>query len=119
MKPFEVVAISFVCGVFVLGVVLLTLQNWVLGLILGGIAMVVVLLVLALLLLSYKPNPDVPVYLDRQLYESKEPGAQGAALRPLEKYDEQFPREDEQREGKADKPAAEGDAEQNPDEKSA
>lgn len=102
MKPFEVVAISFVCGVFVLGVVLLTLQNWLLGLVLGGIAMVLVLLILALLLLGYKPNPDVPVYLDRQLYESKEPGAQDAALRPMESYDEQLPREEEEREDKRD-----------------
>lgn len=98
MKPFEVVAISFVCGVFVLGVVLLTLQNWVLGLILGGIAMVVVLLVLALLLLSYKPNPDVPVYLDRHLYESAEPGAKDAALRPdPSAHGQQLPREEDAR----------------------
>lgn len=95
MKPFEVVAISFACGVFVLGVVLLTLQNWLLGLILGGIVMVLVLLILALLLLGYKPNPDVPVYLDRKLYESKEPGAQEASLRPVESYEEEFPREED------------------------
>lgn len=129
MKPFEVVALSFVCGVFVLGVVLLTLQNWLLGFIFGGIAMVIVLLVLALLLLSYKPNPDVPVYLDRQLYESKEPGAQGASLRPLEKYDEELPREEEEREGKtkdepnlaapAPAPAPDVKDEEHPGEKSA
>lgn len=97
MKPFEVVAISLVCGVFVLGVVLLTVQNWVLGLILGGVAMVLVLLVLALLLLGYKPNPDVPVYLDRHLYDSKEPGAQEASLRPVESYGEELPREEDER----------------------
>ncbi len=100
MKPFQVITIAFVCGVFVLGVVLLTLQNWVLGLVLGGIVMVVVLLIMALLLLSYKPNPDVPVYLDRQLYESKEPGAQEASLRPVEDYDGEFPREEHDDEAK-------------------
>ncbi|MGO1543775.1 MAG: hypothetical protein ACTHXA_05470 [Gulosibacter sp.] len=96
MKPFEVVAIALACGIFVFGVVMLTVQDWLLGLIFAGISIVVVLLVLALLLLSYKPNPDVPVYLDRQLYDSKEPGAQDAALRVVESYDEQLPREEDE-----------------------
>lgn len=65
MKPFEVVGISVLCGLFVGFITVYTVKNWTLALILGGIAIVVVLLILALLLLGYKPNPDVPVYLDR------------------------------------------------------
>ncbi|SJM66890.1 hypothetical protein [Gulosibacter sp. 10] len=108
MKPFEVVAISAGCGIFVLLVVLLTLQDWIIGLVFGGIAMVVVLLVLALVLLGYKPNPDVPVYLDRDLYESDEPGAKEASLRPVESYEEEFPREeDETEEGESGQDDAE------------
>lgn len=84
MKPFEVLAMSAGAGAFVLVIVLLTLKDLILGLILAGIAMVVMLLLLGLLLLSYKPNPDVPVYLDRDLHESDEPGARGAALRPYD-----------------------------------
>ena len=112
MKPFEVVAISAGCGIFVLLVVLLTLQDWIIGLVFGGIAMVVVLLVLALVLLGYKPNPDVPVYLDRDLYESDEPGAKEASLRPVESYEEEFPREeDETEEGDAERVEPEEGAE--------
>lgn len=81
MKPFQVIAISAVCGLFVFGIILLALRNPVLALIGAGVTMVLVLMVLALLLLGYKPNPDVPVYLDRDLYESDEPGAKDAAFR--------------------------------------
>lgn len=82
MKPFEVIGISVACGLFVFFIVVYTLKNWTLAFVLGGVAIVAVLLILALLLLGYKPNPDVPVYLDRDLYESDEPGAKDAALRP-------------------------------------
>ena len=81
MKPFQVIAVSGGLGLFVMVIIIYTLRNWTLGLIWGGIVMVVVLMVLALLLLGYKPNPDVPVYLDRDLAESDEPGARGGALR--------------------------------------
>lgn len=84
MKPFEVVVIAAACGIFALLIVLLTVQDFVLGLIFAGVAMVVVLVVMALLLLNYKPNADAPVYLDRQLAESDDPGAKGAALRPYD-----------------------------------
>ena len=65
MKPFEVVGVSALFGLFVFFITVYTLKDWTLGFVLGGIAIVIVLLVLALLLLSYKPNPDAPVYLDR------------------------------------------------------
>lgn len=98
MKPFEVVGVSAVFGLFVFFIVVYTIKNWTLALILGGVAMVIVLLVLALLLLSYKPNPDVPVYLDRHLYESAEPGAKDAALRPdPSAHGQQLPREEDPR----------------------
>lgn len=84
MKPFEVLGIAGGAALFVLIIVLFTLKDVVLGLILAGITMVVMLLVLGLLLLSYRPNPDVPVYLDRNLHDSDEPGARGAALRPYD-----------------------------------
>ena len=84
MKPIEVLGIAGGAALFVLIIVLFTLKDVVLGLILAGITMVVMLLVLGLLLLSYRPNPDVPVYLDRNLHESDEPGARGAALRPYD-----------------------------------
>lgn len=81
MKPFEVLTISAVCGVFVAVLIMLTLKNPVAALVLGAGTVVFVLIVLALLLLGYKPNPDVPVYLDRELYESDEPAARNGALR--------------------------------------
>ncbi|MFD2675048.1 hypothetical protein [Gulosibacter bifidus] len=84
MKPFEVLGVAGGSGAFVFLIVLLTLKDFKLGLILAGITIVVVLLILGLLLLSYKPNPDVPVYLDRDLHDSDEPGARGAALRPYD-----------------------------------
>lgn len=84
MKPFEVVIIAAAAGIFVLLIVLLTLKDIVLGLIFAGVAMVVVFLIMSLLLLNYKPNADAPVYLDRQLAESDDPGAKGAALRPYD-----------------------------------
>lgn len=84
MKPFEVLGVAGASGAFVFLIVLLTLKDFKLGLILAGITIVVVLLILGLLLLSYKPNPDVPVYLDRDLHDSDEPGARGAALRPYD-----------------------------------
>lgn len=84
MKPFEVLAISGGAALFVLIIVLFTIKDVVLGLVLGGVTMVVMLLVMGLLLLSYRPNPDVPVYLDRDLHESNDPGARGAALRPYD-----------------------------------
>jgi hypothetical protein len=84
MKPFEVVIIAAAAGIFVLLIVLLTVKDIVLGLIFAGVAMVIVLVVMALLLLNYKPNAEAPVYLDRQLAESDDPGAKGAALRPFD-----------------------------------
>ncbi|MFD2757575.1 hypothetical protein [Gulosibacter faecalis] len=84
MKPFEVVVIAAASGLFTLLVVLLTVKDFGLGLIFAGIAMVAVFVVMGLLLLNYKPNPDVPVYLDRHLYDSDEPGAKGAAWRPYD-----------------------------------
>jgi hypothetical protein len=61
MKPFEVVVIAAASGLFTLLVVLLTVKDFGLGLIFAGIAMVAVFVVMGLLLLNYKPNPDVPV----------------------------------------------------------
>lgn len=84
MKPFEVLGIAAAAGVFVLLIVELATKDMVLSLIFAGIAFILTLMVMALLLLSYKPNPDVPVYLDRNLAESNDPGAKGAALRPFE-----------------------------------
>ena len=100
MKPFQVLAISGACAVFVLGIILLSTRNWLLALIAAGITMVLVLVVLALLLLGYKPNPDVPVYLDRDLYESDEPGAKDAALRvDPSAHGQRLPRETDKPEG--------------------
>ncbi|WP_311479005.1 hypothetical protein [uncultured Gulosibacter sp.] len=81
MKPFEVLAISIGMGLFAALLVIFTLKNVVAALVLGGGVVVLALVVIGLLLLGYKPNPDVPVYLDRDLYESGEPGAQQAALK--------------------------------------
>ncbi len=81
MKPFEVLAISIGMGLFVALLVIFTLKNVVAALVLGAGVAVLALVVIALLLLGYKPNPDVPVYLDRDLYDSGEPGAQQAALK--------------------------------------
>ena len=64
MKPFEVLGIAAGCGLTVALVVILALQNFVFALIFGGAAFVVVV-VLAMLLLGYKPNDDAPTYLDR------------------------------------------------------
>ena len=78
MKPFEVVGIALACGAFVLLIVLLTIKDIVFALVFGGVAMVVVLIVLALLLLGYSPNPEVPTYLDREIPGYTNPGAHGA-----------------------------------------
>lgn len=78
MKPFEVVGIALACGAFVLLIVLLTIKDIVFALVFGGVAMVVVLIVLALLLLGYSPNPEVPAYLDREIPGYTNPGAHGA-----------------------------------------
>jgi len=81
MKPFELLAISAGCGLMIFLIVMLTLQNLMIALIGFGVAFIVTIVVLAMLVLSFRPNPEAPVYLDRQLAESKEPGAAEAALR--------------------------------------
>ncbi len=72
MKPFELLGISAVMAGFVLLILLLTTQDFVLGLIFAGVAFIVAILVLAMLVLSYSPNPDTEIYLDR--FENAETG---------------------------------------------
>lgn len=73
MKPFELLGIAAVCGLVVFGVLVLTTRNVVNGLIAGGSVFIIALVVLAMLVLSYKPNDSVDHYLDRfDVGESKE-----------------------------------------------
>ncbi|MGO2750699.1 MAG: hypothetical protein ACTIA6_11660 [Pseudoclavibacter sp.] len=72
LKPFELLGISAVMAGFVLLILLLTTQDFVLGLIFAGVAFIVAILVLAMLVLSYSPNPDTEIYLDR--FENAEQG---------------------------------------------
>ena len=72
LKPFELLGISAVMAGFVLLILLLTTQDFVLGLIFAGVAFIVAILVLAMLVLSYSPNPDTEIYLDR--FETAETG---------------------------------------------
>lgn len=72
LKPFELLGISAVMAGFVLLILLLTTQDFVLGLIFAGVAFIVAILVLAMLVLSYSPNPDTEIYLDR--FENAETG---------------------------------------------
>lgn len=72
MKPFELLGISAVMAGFVLLILLLTTQDFLLGIIFAGVAFIVSILVLAMLVLSYSPNPENEVYLDR--FENAEQG---------------------------------------------
>lgn len=65
MKPFELLGISAVFGLFVAGVIFYTTRNGVVALIAAGGTFVVAVVVLAMLVLSYKPNEPVVHYLDR------------------------------------------------------
>ncbi|GGA69083.1 hypothetical protein GCM10011490_19540 [Pseudoclavibacter endophyticus] len=65
LKPFQLVGLSAVFGVFVLLIVLLTTRNLLNGLIAAGVVFILSLVVLAMLVLSYKPNAESTAYLDR------------------------------------------------------
>ena len=81
LKPFQLLALAASFGIFVLLIVLLTMRDLVTGLIGGGIVFVVALVILAMLVLSYKPNAEATVYLDRFQADSTEPGATESALK--------------------------------------
>lgn len=81
LKPFQLIGLSAGLGIFTMLIILMTTRKWDFALIGAGAVFVVVIVVLAMLVLSYKPNPEAPVYLDRNLAESKEPGAKSAAMR--------------------------------------
>ncbi|WP_146079209.1 hypothetical protein [Pseudoclavibacter sp. RFBA6] len=72
LKPFELLGISAVMAGFVLLILLLTTQDFVLALIFAGVAFIAAILVIAMLVLSYSPNPDAERYLDR--FENAEQG---------------------------------------------
>lgn len=81
LKPFQLIGLSAAFGGFVLLIVLLTTRNFELGLIAAGIIFILSIVILAMLVLSYKPNAEVTVYLDRFQAESDEPGARESALK--------------------------------------
>lgn len=70
LKPFQLLGIAGGLAVFTGFFVMLSLRNFELALIFSGVVFIVTLVVLAMLVLSYRPNPDVPVYLDR--FETEE-----------------------------------------------
>lgn len=70
LKPFQLLGIAGGLALFTGFFVILSLRNIDLALIFSGVVFVVATVVLAMLVLSYKPNPDVPVYLDRFETES-------------------------------------------------
>ncbi|NYF11966.1 cytoskeletal protein RodZ [Pseudoclavibacter sp. JAI123] len=72
LKPFELLGISAVMAGFVLLILLLTTQDFVLALVFAGVAFIAAILVIAMLVLSYSPNPDAEIYLDR--FENAEQG---------------------------------------------
>ncbi|WP_104313388.1 hypothetical protein [Pseudoclavibacter sp. RFBB5] len=72
LKPFELLGISAVMAGFVLLILLLTTQDFVLALVFAGVAFIAAILVIAMLVLSYSPNPDAERYLDR--FENAEQG---------------------------------------------
>lgn len=65
LKPFQLLTLAAAFGVFVLLIVLLTLRRIDIGLIAGGAVFIITLVVLAMLVLSYKPNVEATAYLDR------------------------------------------------------
>lgn len=65
LKPFELLSISAGFGVFVLLIFLLTTRNFVNGIIAAGIVFIISIVVLAMLVMSYKPNPRSERFLDR------------------------------------------------------
>lgn len=65
LKPFQLLGIAAGLGLFAGLIILLTIRRIDVALIGAGGIFVVATVVLAMLVLSYKPNPDVPVYLDR------------------------------------------------------
>lgn len=65
LKPFQLLTIALVCGAFTGFFVFLATHNFSLSMIALGAVFIVALVVLAMLVLSYQPNPDVEVYLDR------------------------------------------------------
>lgn len=65
LKPFQLLAIAAGLGLFAALIVLMTIRRIDIAGIAFGVVFIVVLVVLAMLVLSYRPNPDVPVYLDR------------------------------------------------------
>ena len=65
MKPFELLGVAALFGAFVAFIIVYTTRNWDVALIAGGGTFVVAVVVLAMLVLSYKPNAPVVHYLDR------------------------------------------------------
>lgn len=65
MKPFELLGISAVFGLFVALVIFYTTRNGLVAVIAAGGTFIVAVVVLAMLVLSYKPNEPVVHYLDR------------------------------------------------------
>lgn len=74
MKPFELIGISAVFGGFVGFIVVYTmgLANLLMGIIAGVGTFIVAIVVLAMLVLSYRPNASATHYLDRFETESSE-----------------------------------------------
>ena len=65
LKPFELLGFAAVLGAVVFGVFLLTTRDVLNGFIAGVGVFIVSVVVLAMLVLSYRPNPEATVYLDR------------------------------------------------------
>lgn len=57
MRPAELLLFSGVLAVFVGGVVLMSTRDLMLGLIFFGVAFIAILIVVAMMLLAFKPNP--------------------------------------------------------------
>ncbi|GEM_PF-6245761 len=65
LKPFQLIGIALAFAVFSGAVAVFTTRNVMLAIVGGGGIFIISLVVLAMLVLSYKPNDDAEVYLDR------------------------------------------------------
>ncbi|KJC64535.1 hypothetical protein SAMN06295879_2285 [Agreia bicolorata] len=66
-KPVELIVLSAVMALFVGLTVLLSTRNPLLAVIFFGVAFIVVLVVIAMLVLTFKPNKDEQTELDDEL----------------------------------------------------
>jgi len=78
LRPVELLGIAAVIGVFVGLVSLLASREWILALIMFGIAFIVVLVVLALFVLGLKPDGEEKADLAEQNGQSTSRGGEGA-----------------------------------------